>query len=81
MADPNDVAGTKMARSMFGRRGIDVTLADLRVMHGVLYVRGSVSAVKGSGVENVKTETENLARILRQRAEIRDVVLDCVYRT
>lgn len=80
MADPNDVAGTKMARSVFGRRGIDTSLADLRVMHGVLYVRGSVSAVKGSGIVDIKHEVENTARILRQRPEIRDVVLDCVYR-
>ncbi len=70
-----------MARSYLGRRGIDVTLADVRVMHGVCYIRGTVSAIKGAGVANVKAEVEQAARILRQKAEIRDVVLDCTYRT
>lgn len=80
MADPKDVAGTKFARSYFGRRGVDLTLADVRVMHGVCYLRGTVSAVKGSGVHDVKSECEQCARLLKQRPEIRDVVLDCTYR-
>lgn len=81
MADPGDVAGTKIARSMLGRRGIDASLADVRVMHGVLYIRGSVTAIKGVGVTDIRAETEHAARILRQRPEIRDVVLECTYRT
>ncbi len=81
MADPKDVAGTKAARSFFGRRGIDLTLADIRVMHGVCYLRGTVSAVRGPGAPaDVKTECEQCARLLKQRPEIRDVVLDCTYR-
>ncbi len=80
MADPNDVTGTKMARSYMGRRGIDLTLADVRVMHGVCYIRGTISAVKGAGVLDIRTEVEQCARLLKQRVEIRDVVLDCLYR-
>lgn len=80
MADRGDVTGTKIARSMFGRRGIDVSRAEVRVMHGVCYIRGPVSAIKGSGVEDVRGECEQVARLLRQKPEIRDVVLDCVYR-
>jgi hypothetical protein len=80
MADPHDVHGTKMARSYLGRRGVDLSLADVRVMHGVCYLRGTVSAVKGSGVLDIKTEVEQCARIMKQRPEIRDVVLDCIYR-
>lgn len=81
MADPNDVSGTKAARSLLGRRGIDLTYADLRVLHGVCYIRGTVSIVKGSDVADVKTEIEHCARLLRQKPEIRDVVIDCRYRT
>lgn len=80
MADPNDVSGTKMARSLFGRRGIDVSRADLRVMHGVCYLRGTISAIRGFGVEDLKGETANVARLLRQKPEIRDVVIDVTYR-
>lgn len=80
MADPNDVTGTKMARSYLGRRGVDLTLADVRVLHGVCYLRGTVSAVKGAGVESIRTEVEQCARILKQRPEIRDVVIDCIFR-
>jgi hypothetical protein len=81
MADPNDVAGTKYARSMMGRRGIDVSRADVRVMHGVCYIRGQVTAIKGSDVHDIKAAVEHMARILRQRPEIRDVVVDVSFRT
>ncbi len=70
-----------MARSYLGRRGVDLTLADVRVMHGVCYLRGTVSTVKGSGVHDLKAEVEQAARILKQKPEIRDVVIDCTYRT
>lgn len=66
---------------MLGRRGVDLTLCDLRVMHGVCYIRGTVSAVKGSGVLDIKTEIEHCARLLRQKPEIRDVVIDVRYRS
>ncbi len=50
-------------------------------MHGVCYLRGTVSAVRGPGAPaDVKTECEQCARLLKQRPEIRDVVLDCTYR-
>jgi hypothetical protein len=64
-----------------GRRGIDMTLADLRVTHGVVYIRGTVRAIRGSNILDVRHEMEIIARVLRQKAEIRDVVLDCQYRS
>lgn len=70
-----------MARSYLGRRGVDLTLADVRVMHGVCYLRGTVSATRGMGITDIRAEVEQAARILKQRPEIRDVVLDCSYRT
>ncbi|HMS54886.1 MAG TPA: hypothetical protein PKA27_05755 [Fimbriimonadaceae bacterium] len=81
MADNKDVAGTKIVRSIFARRGIDTSRADLRVMHGVAYIRGTVTAIRGSGVTDVKAECEIIARVLRQKPEIRDVVLDCTFRS
>jgi hypothetical protein len=80
MADPNDVRATKAARQEMGRRGIDMTLADIRVNHGVVYIRGTVRPVRGSNIPDVRSEMEIIARVLRQKAEIRDVVLDCLFR-
>lgn len=80
MADPKDVASNKLVRSLFGRRGIDVTRADLRVMHGVLYIRGAVSAIPGSGIVDLKLEVQNIARLLTQKPDIKDVVIDCMFR-
>ena len=81
MADPNDVAGTKIVRVLFSRRGVDVTRADVRVLHGVAYIRGTVSAIRGSGIADVREEVLHIARILRQKPGIRDVVVDCAFRT
>jgi hypothetical protein len=78
--DPADVAGTKLARSFLGKRGIDVSRADLRVLHGVLYIRGSIAPVRGFNITDIRAEMENQARLLRQKPEIRDVVIDVTYR-
>lgn len=80
MADPKDVTGTKMARSMLGRRGIDAATADVRVMHGVCYIRGTVTAIRGGGVTDLREAMAHCARLLKQRPEIRDVVVDVIYR-
>ena len=81
MADPNDVRATKAARQEMSRRGIDMTLADLRVAHGIVTIRGTVRPIRGSNIGDVKSEMELIARVLRTKAEIRDVVLDCLYRS
>jgi hypothetical protein len=80
MADPNDVAAAKIARREFVKRKVDLMLADLRVSHGVCYVRGTVSAERGSNIGDLKAEMELIARILRAKPEFRDVVLDCRYK-
>lgn len=81
MANEDDVRGTKYARSEFSRRGIDLTQADLRVMHGICYVRGSVRALRSANITDLRSEMEKIAKILRTKQEIKDVVLDCIYRT
>jgi len=81
MANEDDVRGTKYARSEFGRRGVDLTQADLRVMHGICYVRGSVRALRSSNITDLRAEMEKIAKVLRTKQEIKDVVLDCIYRT
>lgn len=80
MADPNDVAGTKAVRQEFSKRGLDTTRADLRVTHGVCYIRGSVGTIKG-GPQDVRAELEIIAKVLRTRPQIKDVVIDCTMRS
>jgi hypothetical protein len=81
MANEEDVRGTKAARAEIGRRGFDITHTDIRVMHGICYVRGTIKVLRGSNIPDGKTEMEKLAKILRSKPEIKDVVLDCIFRT
>lgn len=80
MADPQDAANSRNMRREFIKHHIDVTLADIRVTHGVVYVKGTVRAEKGSNFD-IRLETERIGRLMRQRQGIRDVVIDCQYRT
>lgn len=67
---------------MFGKRGIDVSQADLRVMHGVLYVRGVVSGMRGFdfGQLSLSESVDQVANILRKRPDVRDVSLSCYFK-
>lgn len=80
MADKTDIDATKRARREFTKHHIDITRADLRVLHGVLYLRGVVQSEGGASYEDVKVETERIGRIIRQLQGIRDVVIDVQYR-
>ncbi|MCW5937907.1 MAG: hypothetical protein KIT11_11450 [Fimbriimonadaceae bacterium] len=80
MADPQDVQATKALRSELGRRFVDTTQADVRVMHGVAYIRGVVKPIKG-GNPDVKAALEMVAKSMRQKGLVRDVVIDCAFRT
>lgn len=77
MADPKDLEATKMARREFNKRAIDLTRADLRVSHGVVYIRGQISTMRGaeSSLEEMLTQ---ITKALRSRPEIRDVVIDAI---
>jgi len=80
MADPNDVSATKAVRQEFSKRGLDTTRADLRVTHGICYIRGSIGTIKG-GPQDVRAELETIAKVLRTRQNIKDVILDCTMRS
>jgi hypothetical protein len=76
MVDQNDFRGQRIARSEFARRGVDVSRADLYVMHGILYMRGEVKPMPKSMIVDMNSEMGIITKILRQRPEIRDIVLD-----
>lgn len=75
-----DLRASKFARSLFAKRAIDATRADIRVSHGVLYVRGMLARMANAEYSDLETEVENMAKVLRGRSEIREVVIDVAYR-
>ncbi|MBS1718035.1 MAG: hypothetical protein JSS72_09930 [Armatimonadetes bacterium] len=80
MASIDDVRGTKAARSAFGKHGIDLTMADVRVQHGVCFVRGQLKALPKWRMPSVEHEAERTASLLKRTPEIKEVVLECTYR-
>jgi hypothetical protein len=79
MADHKDVHGTRIARTELSKRGIDTSRADVRVAHGVCYIKGLISPVAGSAIADIRTEMEHIRHILKQKPDIRDVILDCQF--
>ncbi len=75
-----DLRASKFARSLFAKRGLDVTRCDIRVNHGVCYIRGQVQRMSGIVINDLEAELENCAKVLRGRSEIKDVVLDVAIR-
>lgn len=80
MADHKDVETTKLVRREFNRRAIDSSLADIRVSHGVVYIRGTLKPMRGA-VGDVKSELDIIVRALRARPEVRDIVCDATIRS
>jgi|LauGreDrversion4_2_1035121.scaffolds.fasta_scaffold138312_4 hypothetical protein len=76
MVDQNDFRGQRIARAEFARRGIDISRSDLYVMHGVLYMRGEVKPMPNATFVDMNAEIGLVTKILRQRPEIRDLVLE-----
>ena len=79
MADAKDVRGLRVARTELTKRGIDIGRCDMRVLHGTLYIKGMVSITRGVVIKDLRLEMEHIGRLLRQKPDIKDVVLDCQY--
>lgn len=75
-----DAEMTRMVRREIGRRYIDSSMLDVRVMHGVVYLRGWVDKLRGHNEQvDLREEVELIHRILLQRPGIRDVVIEVDY--
>lgn len=74
-----DVETRRMVLREISKRHLDISRLDVQVFHGVVYLRGTVSGVRGHDID-VKAEMELIRRILRQRPGIRDVVVDVIFR-
>lgn len=81
MAAGEDAALTKMVRSQIARRYIDSSLLDVRVSHGLVYLRGVIRVLRTNPDVDLSKEMETISTILRQKPGIREVVWDVVQRT
>lgn len=81
MRDPKDVGIAKLARHTFSKKGADLTGADIRVLHGVVYLRGSLTLDKGNAPPGVPIRkiVQDASDYLRQKG-VKDIVIDVLYR-
>ncbi|MGI8970176.1 MAG: hypothetical protein ACR2HB_05650 [Dehalococcoidia bacterium] len=62
-----------LVRREMARRPLDCSMVEFYVTHGVVYLRGTVRAVRGHDID-VKQEVTHLTTVLKQKSGIRDVV-------
>jgi hypothetical protein len=74
-----DVEQRRMVLREINKRRIDTSLMDVHVVHGVVYIRGTIRPLRGHPVD-IHQELEIIRRILRQKPGIRDVIIDAIVR-
>lgn len=62
-----------LVRREMTRRPIDCSMVEVYVSHGVVYLRGTVRAVRGHDID-LQQEITILMTVLKQKSGIRDVV-------
>jgi hypothetical protein len=80
MADAKSARGLRSTRVEFSKRGIEIGRADLTIVHGTLYIRGLVSVIRGAKILDLRSEVDVVAKVMRQKPEIKNVIVDCQYR-
>ena len=74
-----DSSMTRLVQREVSRRYIDATRLDVKAIHGVIYLRGSIARIRGHDVD-LKKELEIIHRVLRGKSGIRDVIIDVTIR-
>ncbi len=67
---------TRMIQREIARRNIDISRLDIKAMHGVVYLRGTIKKIRGHENLELRKELEIIHRNLRTKSGVRDVVLD-----
>lgn len=80
MARPEDAEGMRTVRKEFARRPIDISLMNIHYSHGIVRLGGQVKAVRGHDID-LKAELETIAKALRTKPNVRDVVIECIFRS
>jgi len=71
----DDAQMTRMVQREISRRYVDISMLDVRAMHGVVYLKGTIRALRGHDV-NLEHELEVMQRVIRSKPGIRDVIAD-----
>ncbi|MGC8669419.1 MAG: hypothetical protein ACP5VE_15035 [Chthonomonadales bacterium] len=69
-----DAHQTRMVQRELTRRSVDTSKVDVRVVHGVCYLRGTMSKLHSHPEVDLEHEAEIIRKVLRQHVGIRDVV-------
>jgi hypothetical protein len=64
-----------LVRREMARRPLDCSMVDVYVTHGIVYLRGTVRAIRGHDID-LKQEIHHLATVLKQKQGIRDVIIE-----
>lgn len=70
-----------MVRSQVGRRYIDTSLLDIKVLHGVVRFQGVLRVLRTHMHIDLRQEMEIIGTILRGKQGIREVVWDVTLRS
>jgi len=69
-----DAECTRLVMRELNRRYVDYSQVDVRVIHGVVYMRGLLKRLRNHPEVDLEREAELIRKILRQRPEIRAIV-------
>ena len=69
-----DTSAIRSIRHELFRRYVDTTDVDVRVFHGVCYMRGSMRKLRLHPDVDLEHEAEILRRIIRQKPGIRELI-------
>ena len=74
-----DAQHTRMVQRELNKRNIDISLMDVHVHHGIVYLRGTVRKARGMDID-LEREMGIICQILRQRPGIREIINEVVIR-
>jgi hypothetical protein len=80
MPRPEDIEMMRTVRREVARRPIDTSLMTIYISHGIVYLRGQVRAMRGHELD-LPEELKLMAKVMKQRPGIRDVVIEVTYRS
>lgn len=75
-----DAAMTRMVQRELGRRYVDSSRLDVRVTHGVCYLRGVLEKLRFYPEVDLEYEAELIRKLLRQKPGIREVIWEVYVR-
>ncbi len=69
-----------MVRSQIGKRYVDSSLLDIRVSHGIVYLRGVLRTLRTHANLDLAKEMEVISTVLRSKPGVREVVWETTIR-